>query len=59
MVLALNGQYIVVDQTKSVMDPNDPAHYLAALTADGLHPNEAGHVAKGVDLLPVLERIAQ
>lgn len=59
MVLALNGQYIVVDQTKSVMDPNDPAHYLAALTTDGLHPNEAGYVAKGVDLLPVLERIAQ
>lgn len=58
MVLALEGQYIVADQTKSVMDPNNPAHYLASLTPDGLHPNEAGHVAKGVDLLPVLERIA-
>lgn len=56
-VLALGSDHIVADQTVQVMDPADPGHYLASLTSDGSHPNQAGHEAKGIALRETLRKI--
>lgn len=56
-VLALGVDHIIADQTLPVMDPADPAHYLASLTSDGSHPNQAGYVAKGAALRETLRLV--
>jgi lysophospholipase L1-like esterase len=35
----------VIDFDAAVRDPGDPTRMLAALDADGIHPNDAGHAA--------------
>ena len=48
---------VVADQTAPVMDPADPGHYLASLTSDGSHPNQAGHEEKGAALRETLRQV--